>query len=107
LAAAKAVALIAMLRSSVRPCRGSGFSLLPADVPLPPHPAIRSVPLIDPTPLYAWSLLWRGNGGHPLLDTLTSAFVTEAERNRWLEYDPTRDWLPERHSTDAGTSTPS
>ncbi|MFI6990568.1 hypothetical protein [Nonomuraea wenchangensis] len=30
------------------------FSLLPADTPLPPHPAIRSVPLIDPRPLYAW-----------------------------------------------------
>ncbi|GAA2208351.1 LysR family transcriptional regulator [Nonomuraea monospora] len=83
------------------------FSLLPADLPLPRHPAIRSVPLIDPTPLYAWSLLWRGNGGHPLLDTLTGAFVTEAERNRWLDYDPTRDWLPEGHSTDAGASTPS
>ncbi|MFI7644359.1 hypothetical protein [Nonomuraea sp. NPDC049400] len=83
------------------------FSLLPADLPLPPHPAIRSVPLIDPTPLYAWSLLWRGNGGHPLLDTLTSAFVTEAKRNRWLEHDPTRDWLPERHSTDASALTTS
>ncbi|MFI7131795.1 LysR family transcriptional regulator [Nonomuraea sp. NPDC050153] len=83
------------------------FSLLPADLPLPPHPAIRSVPLIDPTPLYAWSLLWRGNGGHPLLDTLTSAFVTEAERNRWLEHDPARDWLPERHSTDASALTTS
>ncbi|MCA2230112.1 LysR family transcriptional regulator [Nonomuraea aurantiaca] len=81
------------------------FSLLPADLPLPPHPAIRSVPLIDPTPLYAWSLLWRGNGGHPLLDTLTSAFVTEAERNRWLEHDPARDWLPERDSTDASALT--
>lgn len=31
------------------------FSLLPADIPLPPHPTIRSVPLIHPTPLYAWS----------------------------------------------------
>ncbi|GII81884.1 LysR family transcriptional regulator [Sphaerisporangium rufum] len=80
------------------------FSLLPADLPLPPHPAIRSVPLIDPTPLYAWSLLWRDNGGHPLLGTLTNTLVTEAERNRWLEHDSTRDWLPERHSSDAGTS---
>ncbi|MFD9941074.1 LysR family transcriptional regulator [Nonomuraea sp. NPDC059023] len=71
------------------------FSLLPADVPLPPRPAIRSIPLIGPTPLYAWSLLWRGDGAHPLLDTLVSAFVAEAERNRWLEYDPVHHWLPE------------
>ncbi|MEV4016908.1 LysR family transcriptional regulator [Nonomuraea angiospora] len=73
------------------------FSLLPADVPLPGGPAIRQVPLVSPTPLYAWSLLWRGDGGHPLLDALVSAFVAEAERNRWLEYDPVCDWLPERH----------
>ncbi|WP_217369811.1 type 2 periplasmic-binding domain-containing protein [Nonomuraea antri] len=83
------------------------FSRLPADILLPPHPAIRSIPLIDPAALYAWSLLWRDNGGHPLLNTLTSAFVTEAERNRWLEHDPTRDWLPERHSTDASALTTS
>ncbi|MFI7700101.1 LysR family transcriptional regulator [Nonomuraea sp. NPDC049480] len=73
------------------------FCLLPADIPLPSDPAIRSVPLVDPTPLYAWSLLWRDNGGHPLLEALTRAFTAEAERNRWLEYDPTRDWLPEHH----------
>ncbi|MEU6039789.1 LysR family transcriptional regulator [Actinomadura sp. NPDC047616] len=76
------------------------FCLLPADVPLPPHPAVRPVPLVDPTPLYAWSLLWRGNGDHPLLAALMNAFDTEAQRNRWLEYDPTRDWLPGHHPTD-------
>ncbi|MET8862720.1 LysR substrate-binding domain-containing protein [Nonomuraea sp. NPDC004580] len=75
------------------------FTLLPADLPLPPHPKIRPVPLIDPTPLYAWSLLWRGDGGHPLLGSLLSAFVREAERNRWLDYDPARDWLPESRDT--------
>jgi DNA-binding transcriptional LysR family regulator len=71
------------------------FSLIPADVPLPQAPGIRSVPLADPTPLYAWSLLWRDNGGHPLLRELLSAFTAEAGRNRWLEYDPAHDWLPE------------
>ncbi|MGY0062908.1 LysR family transcriptional regulator [Streptomyces sp. LZ34] len=72
------------------------FSLMPADVPLPHIPGIRSVPLVDPTPLYAWSLLWCG-GGHPLLRTLLSALAAEAGRNRWLEYDPAHDWLPEPH----------
>jgi DNA-binding transcriptional LysR family regulator len=43
------------------------FSLVPADVPLPDRPGVRTVPLVEPTPLYAWSLLWRtestrGNG---------------------------------------------
>ncbi|MFE2560748.1 LysR family transcriptional regulator [Streptomyces sp. NPDC059352] len=71
------------------------FSLLPADVPLPETPGLRSAPLVDPTPLYAWSLLWRTGNGHPGLDRLTAACVAEARRSRWLEYDPERDWLPE------------
>lgn len=72
-----------------------GFSLLPADAPLPEIPGLRSVPLVDPTPLYAWSLLWRAGNGHPGLSDLTAACATEAGQRRWLEYDPARDWLPE------------
>lgn len=71
------------------------FSLLPADVPLPDVPGLRAVPLVDPTPLYAWSLLWRTGDGHPGLDGLTAACAAGARRSRWLEYDPARDWLPE------------
>ncbi|MFJ2056108.1 LysR family transcriptional regulator [Streptomyces sp. NPDC087908] len=71
------------------------FSLMPADVPLPEVPGLRSVPLVDPTPLYAWSLLWRSGSGHAGLDGLTAACAAEAGRSRWLEYDPARDWLPE------------
>jgi DNA-binding transcriptional LysR family regulator len=80
------------------------FSLMPADVPLPHTPGIRSVPLVDPTPLYAWSLLWCGSGP-PLLHTLLSALAGEAGRNRWLEYDPARDWLPEPDAA-SGVRTP-
>ncbi|WP_040789743.1 LysR family transcriptional regulator [Nocardia paucivorans] len=71
------------------------FSLLPADVPLPEIPGLCSVPLVDPTPLYAWSLLWRTGNEHPGLDDLLAACAAEARRSRWLEYDPVRDWLPE------------
>ncbi|MFG2547806.1 LysR family transcriptional regulator [Streptomyces sp. NPDC048594] len=71
------------------------FSLVPADVPLPDVPGLRSVPLTDPTPLYAWSLLWRVGNGSPGLNGLATACAEEAGRSRWLEYDPTRDWLPE------------
>ncbi|WP_224282885.1 LysR family transcriptional regulator [Streptomyces sp. LS1784] len=74
------------------------FSLVPADGPLPGRPGVRTVPLADPTPLYAWSLLWRtgpATDQHPRLDDLLRAFTTEAARNRWLEYDPARDWLPD------------
>ncbi|WP_058044155.1 LysR family transcriptional regulator [Streptomyces roseifaciens] len=71
------------------------FSLLPADVPLPEVPGLCSVPLVNPTPLYAWSLLWRNGNGHPGLDGLIAACAREAGRSRWLEYDPAHDWLPE------------
>lgn len=71
---------------------------------------------MDPTPLYAWSLLWRGDGGpayggpggggpggggHPWLDALLEAFAAEAGRSRWLEYAPARDWLPAPDSATA------
>jgi DNA-binding transcriptional LysR family regulator len=72
-----------------------GFTLLPADVPLPDAPGLRSVPLVDPTPLYAWSLLWRTGSAPVGLDGLTAACAARAGRHRWLEYDPARDWLPE------------
>jgi DNA-binding transcriptional LysR family regulator len=71
------------------------FSLLPADVPLPNLPGVHSVPLVDPTPLYAWSLLWRTGNRHPGLNSLTAACAARAGRLRWLEYDPAHDWLPE------------
>lgn len=76
------------------------FSLLPADVPRPEVPGLCSVPLVGPTPLYAWSLLWRTGSGHPGLSGLTAACAAEARRSRWLEYDPARDWLPEPPAPD-------
>ncbi|PJN39754.1 LysR family transcriptional regulator [Streptomyces sp. CB02959] len=79
------------------------FSLVPADVPLPEVPGLRSVPLVDPTPLYAWSLLWSTGNGHPGLNDLATTCTEEAGRSRWLEYDPTRDWLPEPPTSDPGS----
>jgi hypothetical protein len=78
------------------------FSLLPADIALPAGAGVCSVPLADPTPLYAWSLIWLSQDRHPLLRTLLRRFAETglrrfAEtglRRRWLEYDAARDWLP-------------
>ncbi|GGP88080.1 LysR family transcriptional regulator [Streptomyces roseolilacinus] len=74
------------------------FSLLPADaVPDTAFPeGLRFVPLTDPTPLYAWSLLWPGGPeGTPGLRPLLDAFDRTGRARRWLEYDADRDWLPE------------
>ncbi|WP_354637903.1 LysR family transcriptional regulator [Kitasatospora camelliae] len=71
------------------------FSLFPADAVAADHPGVRFVPLTAPTPLYAWSLLWAGPGEPPAGTDLPEAFARTARRRRWLEYDPSRDWLPE------------
>ncbi|WP_340561909.1 hypothetical protein [Streptomyces sp. GSL17-111] len=81
-------------------------SLLPADVPLPDVLDLRTVPLTDPTPLYAWSLLWRTEHHHPGLEELTAACAAEAGRSRWLEYDPARDWLPPPPTPQVEPATP-
>lgn len=54
------------------------FSLVPADVPLPEVPGLRSVPLVNPTPLYAWSLLWCTGNGHPKLNGFAATCAEEA-----------------------------
>ncbi|MFF4398223.1 LysR family transcriptional regulator [Streptomyces sp. NPDC001480] len=72
-----------------------GFTVFPADAPLPDHMGLRSVPLVEPTPLYAWSLAWRESSRHPLLDTLLRGFAEAGRTRRWLEYAPHRDWLPD------------
>jgi len=73
----------------------SCFTLFPADAPLPDHAGLRSIPLVEPTPLYAWSLAWRESHRHPLLDTLLRGFTEVGRTRRWLDYTPERDWLPD------------
>lgn len=68
-------------------------TLFPADAPLPD--GLTAVPLVEPTPLYAWSLLWRREERHPLLPPLLRAFAETGRRRRWLEYDAAADWLPD------------
>ncbi|WP_371501928.1 LysR family transcriptional regulator [Kitasatospora sp. NBC_00374] len=80
----------------------SAFSLFPADAAPAREPGIRFVPLVAPTPLYAWSLVWSGAHEHPELSSLAEAFAQLARRSRWLEFDPERDWLPDSDTdTDA------
>ncbi|MEV6833953.1 LysR family transcriptional regulator [Streptomyces sp. NPDC051133] len=71
------------------------FSLLPADVDIPPHTGLRELPVADPVPLYAWHLVWRTDVGHPHLPRLLDAFARRARDDGWLSYDPARHWLPE------------
>ena len=70
------------------------FALVPADLELPERARIRSIPLVKPTPLYAWSLLWRTADPHPGIEPLLRTCAEIGGRSRWLEYRPGRDWLP-------------
>ena len=56
------------------------FSLLPAEIPLPAGAGVRSVPLTGPTPLYAWSLVWRSQDQHPQLGALLQCFAETGGR---------------------------
>ncbi|MEU8120327.1 LysR family transcriptional regulator [Spirillospora sp. NPDC049024] len=76
------------------PAEPGRITLFPADAPLPGAPGVRAVPVVDPTPLYAWSLIWPRQSPHPMLTALVSGFAEYGRRHRWLEYDPARDWLP-------------
>lgn len=83
------------------------FTLYPADAPLPAHTdGLRTVPLVDPTPLYAWSLLWRTGDRHPGMDTMLAGFAEAGRAARWLEYRPGEDWLPDADADAAGLLPP-
>jgi DNA-binding transcriptional LysR family regulator len=76
-------------------------SLLPRDIPLPRDSGVRMIPLIDPVPLYAWSLVWRRYEQHPLLEPLLETFGRVGRLLGWMEYDPARHWLPGQEASSA------
>ncbi|SEM48467.1 LysR family transcriptional regulator [Streptacidiphilus jiangxiensis] len=81
-----------------------GVVLLPSELPLDPGPDLAVVPLAEPTPLYAWSLVWHRDRPDPGVPALLRAFAETGASRRWLEYRPGRDWLPEDDQAEAGRS---
>ncbi|RKE19216.1 LysR family transcriptional regulator [Streptomyces sp. TLI_171] len=79
-----------------------GCTLLPAELPLAVPPGLVVRPLVDPVPLYAWSLVWHRGRPHPVLPALLRAFAERGRDHRWLEYRPGRDWLPETDARELG-----
>ncbi|MFV2174894.1 LysR family transcriptional regulator [Actinomadura sp. LOL_016] len=57
---------------------------------MPWHPGVAQIPVVDPVPVYPWSLLWHPRNRHPVLPRLV-AYV----RDGFRPYRPGRDWLPE------------
>jgi DNA-binding transcriptional LysR family regulator len=77
------------------------FSLLPADLPLGPGARVATIPIVDPTPLYAWSLIWHREDHHPRLGELLGSFGAAGRASRWLEFRPEADWLPDADRPEA------
>jgi DNA-binding transcriptional LysR family regulator len=81
--------IIGQLRS--RPGR---FTLLGIDWPIPAQAGITLIQL-DPAPCCLWSLAWRQDDQHPLLEVLLDRTIQTGQTEGWLAYDPQHDWLPD------------
>ncbi|MFE6617007.1 LysR family transcriptional regulator [Amycolatopsis sp. NPDC057786] len=70
-----------------------------AKMHVPRHPDVVQIPLVDPTPVYPFSLLWRLENRHPTLRLLI-----EHVRAAYRPFDPERQWLPvsDREAMSAG-----
>lgn len=55
----------------------------------PPHPDIVQVAIVDPTPVYPWSLLWHEANRHPSLRRFVAHVATY-----YRAYDPVAQWIP-------------
>ncbi|WP_167532747.1 LysR family transcriptional regulator [Streptomyces alboniger] len=71
---------------------GEMACLAGADVSYAFSPDIRSIPLVDPTPVYPWSMVWRRQAGHPLVDRLVG--LAKRSAGDWLTHVPGEIWLP-------------
>ncbi|MFB4310276.1 LysR family transcriptional regulator [Actinomadura sp. GTD37] len=73
---------------------GARASIIGEGSRIPWHPDTVRIPLVDPTPVYPWSLLYPRAGRHPALDLL----VRHVQAS-YRPFDPDRQWLPaaDRH----------
>lgn len=56
---------------------------------VPWHPGIVQLPVVDPVPVYPWSLMWHRGNRHPALPRLIDHIAAE-----YRPFDPARQWLP-------------
>lgn len=57
------------------------------DMALPPDPRLRVVPVVAPTPVFGWAVMWRGRRAHPFVDALAASTSRRTP--------PARSWAPE------------
>ena len=73
--------------------RADQVTLTGGDVSYDHLDAVRSLRVVDPTPLYPWSLVWRRHDTHHLVDRLRA--LARADRGGGPAFDAAEHWLPE------------
>ncbi len=58
---------------------------------LPPREGVVVRPLVDPVPVYPWSIVWRANRHHPRVDQCLALVRESVEERQWL-LPPERSW---------------
>lgn len=81
------------VNETVRHLKAHGLAILTmTECPEVPGAVIR--PLVDPVPLYAWSMVFRSDTRYPEIDTLLEVAARLGRDEDWLRI-PDRSWLPD------------
>ncbi|WP_405095693.1 LysR family transcriptional regulator [Micromonospora sp. NBC_01412] len=66
-----------------------------ADVANPKADDLVTLPLVEPRPVYPWSLLWRGSDRRPVLHDFVDLLHDYGALERWRAHDLADCWLPD------------
>jgi DNA-binding transcriptional LysR family regulator len=80
-------------------------AVVPAHLRSLEGPSIRLIPLVNPTPLYGSSLLWRKDEQSPKLGRFLQEVDVAIRQHSWLRYDKQRHWLPRAEQEDISALT--
>jgi DNA-binding transcriptional LysR family regulator len=74
-------------------------ALIGTEWPLPPNDGIRIV-AVKPIPRFLWWTVHHKDARHPQLARFLGLIAELRRRERWVEFDPDRDWLPDSDRAD-------
>jgi hypothetical protein len=63
----------------------------------PPVEGAVLLPVVDPTPLFPWAMVWRSGLAHPALQELRATAAVLSDENGWLDV-PDHAWIPSPES---------
>ncbi|PXY19367.1 LysR family transcriptional regulator [Prauserella muralis] len=75
-------------------------TLAGADMELAPDLNLRVLPF-EPSPLFPWSVVWRGGRPRPAVARLLELVLRTSRAEDWCAHDPARCWIPDPVSAGA------